>query len=87
MPTRPLSAQEQRVDPVLREGTGLRVVRGGSFRAPAFALRVTHREPRPEAGAFVDVGVRCAYDVAGPERAPICHAAEIRSFPWHFRGC
>jgi sulfatase modifying factor 1 len=64
----PLSAQDQRVDPVVREGSGLRVVRGGSFRAPAFALRVTHREPRPEAGGFVDVGLRCAYDVPG--RAP-----------------
>jgi sulfatase modifying factor 1 len=67
----PLSAQEQRVDPVLHEGTGLRVVRGGSFRAPAFALRVTHREPRPEAGAFVDVGLRCAYDAPGRGRSDL----------------
>ena len=67
----PLSAQDQRVDPVLREGTGLRVVRGGSFRAPAFALRVTHREPRPEAGGFVDVGLRCAYDVPGRVRTDL----------------
>lgn len=58
----PLSLQEQRVDPLMPQGTGLRVVRGGSFRSPAFALRVTHREPRPEASGFVDVGVRCAYD-------------------------
>jgi sulfatase modifying factor 1 len=62
----PLSTQEQRVDPLATTGLGMRVVRGGSFRAPAFALRVTHREPRPEAGAFVDVGVRCAYDPPRP---------------------
>jgi formylglycine-generating enzyme required for sulfatase activity len=61
----PLSSQTRRVDPVAGESNGLRVVRGGSFRAPAFALRVTHREPRPEASAFVDVGVRCAYDPSG----------------------
>jgi iron(II)-dependent oxidoreductase len=69
----PLSSQEQRVDPVASAGLGMRVVRGGSFRSPAFALRVTHREPRPEAGAFVDVGVRCAYDPPrhiAPAKAP-----------------
>ncbi len=58
----PLSLQATRIDPVEPRGTGARVVRGGSFRSPAFSLRVTHREPRPEAQAFVDVGVRCAYD-------------------------
>ena len=70
----PLSAQEQRVDPITAAGLGMRVVRGGSFRAPAFALRVTHREPRPEAGAFVDAGVRCAYD-------PPRHAAPVKQGP------
>jgi formylglycine-generating enzyme required for sulfatase activity len=58
----PLAAQTTRVDPVQTLGSGPRVVRGGSFRAPAFALRVTHREPRAESHGFADVGVRCAYD-------------------------
>ncbi len=57
----PLSLQGTRIDPQEPRGTGVRVVRGGSFRSPAFSLRVTHREPRPEGSAFVDVGVRCAY--------------------------
>jgi len=58
----PLSLQGTRVDPKEPRGTGLRVVRGGSFRSPAFTLRVTHREARAETSAFVDVGVRCAYE-------------------------
>jgi sulfatase modifying factor 1 len=58
----PLASQTQRVGPVETRTRGLRAVRGGSYRAPAYALRVTHREPRPEAAGFVDVGVRCAYD-------------------------
>ncbi len=57
----PLSLQTTRIDPQEPRGTGARVVRGGSFRSPAFSLRVSHREPRPEGSAFVDVGVRCAY--------------------------
>jgi formylglycine-generating enzyme required for sulfatase activity len=63
----PLSAQKQRVDPLQQRALGQRVVRGGSFRAPAFALRVTHREGRTETAGFLDVGVRCAYD---PIREP-----------------
>jgi sulfatase modifying factor 1 len=67
----PLAAQERRVDPHESRENGLWVVRGGSFRAPAFALRVTHREPRPEGEGFVDVGVRCAYDaVVKPRGTP-----------------
>jgi formylglycine-generating enzyme required for sulfatase activity len=65
----PLAAQNRRVDPHELRTRGLWVVRGGSFRAPAYALRVTHREPRPEAMGFVDVGVRCAYD--GPRNAAV----------------
>jgi formylglycine-generating enzyme required for sulfatase activity len=58
----PLSLQATRVDPLAPRGNGLRVVRGGSFRSPAFALRVTHREARSEASAWVDVGMRCVYE-------------------------
>jgi formylglycine-generating enzyme len=57
----PLSTQATRIDPKEPRGAGARVVRGGSFRSPAFSLRVTHREPRAEGAGFVDVGVRCAY--------------------------
>jgi formylglycine-generating enzyme required for sulfatase activity len=60
----PRAQQSQTVDPRELRANGLWVVRGGSFRAPAFALRVTHREPRPEGAGFVDVGVRCAYDLS-----------------------
>jgi formylglycine-generating enzyme required for sulfatase activity len=49
------------VDPRFSVDSGQRVVRGGSFRSPALALRVTHREARAEGAGFVDVGVRCAY--------------------------
>ena len=59
----PLAAQTSRVDPLQTAGSGQRVVRGGSFRTPAFALRVTHREGRDEQRGQLDVGVRCAYDV------------------------
>ncbi len=58
----PRSLQSTHIDPREPRGAGLRVIRGGSFHSPAFALRVTHREARPETAAFVDVGVRCAYD-------------------------
>ncbi|HEY6877497.1 MAG TPA: SUMF1/EgtB/PvdO family nonheme iron enzyme [Polyangiales bacterium] len=50
-----------RVDPQVALDNGERVVRGGSFRAPGLALRVTHREARAESKGFIDVGVRCAY--------------------------
>lgn len=59
----PLSAQGARVDPLQTVGGGQRVVRGGSFRTPAFTLRVSHREGREQERGHSDVGVRCAYDV------------------------
>ncbi|MDB4986857.1 MAG: Sulfatase modifying factor 1 precursor [Myxococcaceae bacterium] len=59
----PVRAQPLSVDPSVLLDNGLRSVRGGSFRSPAIALRVTHREGRSEARGFVDVGVRCAYDL------------------------
>jgi formylglycine-generating enzyme required for sulfatase activity len=55
-------AQPLSVNPLVDLDNGLRSVRGGSFRAPAIALRVTHREGRAEGRGYVDVGVRCAYD-------------------------
>ena len=58
----PVRAQPLAVEPRSELDNGQRVVRGGSFRSPAIALRVTHREGRSEARGFVDVGVRCAYD-------------------------
>lgn len=60
----PVRAEPLRVDPSVQTDNGKRVVRGGSFRSPAILLRVTHREGRAEAHGFVDVGVRCAYDLA-----------------------
>lgn len=65
----PLSVVSQRVDPRETRTPGLWVVRGGSFRAPAYALRVTHREPRPAGTGFVDVGARCAYDAPDHARS------------------
>ena len=59
----PVRAEPLRVDPSVQTDNGQRVVRGGSFRSPAILLRVTHREGRAEARGFVDVGVRCAYDL------------------------
>ncbi len=61
----PLSLQTTRVDPRMPRGNGLRVVRGGSFRSPSFTMRSSYRSGRPEASAWVDVGVRCAYDPPG----------------------
>lgn len=58
----PMRAQPLSVDPQVQLDNGQRVVRGGSFRSPATALRVTHREGRPETRGFVDVGARCVYD-------------------------
>jgi sulfatase modifying factor 1 len=54
-------AQPLSVDPTVALDNGERVVRGGSFRSPALALRVTHREARAERQGYPDVGVRCAY--------------------------
>lgn len=51
-----------RVDPQgAREG-GQRVVRGGSWFEPAFALRTTHRAAVAQGDAAPDLGFRCAYD-------------------------
>jgi iron(II)-dependent oxidoreductase len=55
--------QPPAVDPSLALDNGERVVRGGSFRSPALALRVTHREARAEREGYPDVGVRCAYSL------------------------
>lgn len=62
----PHSELEDVVDPRGAGENGLRVVKGGSWRSPGFTLRVTHRSARPEAGQWVDVGVRCAYDLGLP---------------------
>jgi formylglycine-generating enzyme len=58
----PVRAQPLSVDPQIQLDNGQRVVRGGSFRSPAIALRVTHREGRSETRGYVDVGARCVYD-------------------------
>ncbi|HEX5659027.1 MAG TPA: SUMF1/EgtB/PvdO family nonheme iron enzyme [Polyangiales bacterium] len=66
-------AQPPGVDPVVALDNGERVVRGGSFRSPALALRVTHREARAERQAYPDVGVRCAYSLrsgSGAQKPP-----------------
>jgi formylglycine-generating enzyme len=70
-------AQPLSVDPEVALDNGLRTVRGGSFRTPAFALRVTHREGRAEGRGFDDVGVRCAYDPA--TQSPAGELAPARS--------
>lgn len=51
-----------RVDPRGPRQQGLRVVRGGSWRHPAYTLRVTNRAAMAEGDAEPDVGFRCAYD-------------------------
>jgi formylglycine-generating enzyme required for sulfatase activity len=53
-----------RVDPIGPRTGGERVIRGGSWRAPAFQLRVTHRFLLAEGSSQPDVGFRCAYDRA-----------------------
>jgi formylglycine-generating enzyme len=63
-------AQPLAVDPLLSLDNGERVVRGGSFRSPGLALRVTHREARTEGAGYVDVGVRCAYSTRSGSSAP-----------------
>lgn len=48
--------------PIRPELAAQRVMRGGSWRAPVHALRVTHREPIGEREPRPDVGFRCAYN-------------------------
>ncbi len=40
-----------------------RIVRGGGYDRPAFALRVTHRSDVPAGDRRLGLGFRCAYDV------------------------
>lgn len=42
--------------------TGLRVVRGGSWRTAVHRARVTSRYGLPDGHRYADLGVRCAYD-------------------------
>ena len=70
-------AQPLSVRPEVQQDNGLRTVRGGSFRTPALALRVTHREGRAEGRGFVDVGVRCAYDGRASSSAGSAASAQI----------
>lgn len=58
----------RRVDPQGPDEGTERVVRGGSWRSPAYTLRVTHRGHRLPTQAWPDVGLRCAYDA--PALAP-----------------
>lgn len=51
------------VDPTGPRYGGERIVRGGSWRSAAYALRVTHRLPVAEGERAPDLGFRCAYDV------------------------
>ena len=50
------------VNPTGPRSGGERIVRGGSWRSDAHALRVTHRVPVGEGTRFPDLGFRCAYD-------------------------
>jgi formylglycine-generating enzyme required for sulfatase activity len=52
-----------RIDPAGPDRGGRRVVRGGSWRSPAFTLRVTQRASVQQNETRPDVGFRCAYDV------------------------
>jgi formylglycine-generating enzyme required for sulfatase activity len=56
-------ARSPRVDPRGPETGGLRVLRGGSYRALPFALRNAARAAAPEGTREADVGFRCAYDL------------------------
>jgi len=58
----PYSTQETKVDPEgSRTGTD-HVIRGGSWRSPAHALRVSYRAHVPDGETRPDLGLRCAYD-------------------------
>ena len=51
----------ERIDPRgPREGNG-RSLRGGSWRSPAFSLRVTERQHMAEKDSRPDVGFRCVH--------------------------
>jgi sulfatase modifying factor 1 len=56
-------ARSPRVDPCGPDTGGLRVLRGGSYRALPFALRNAARAAAPEGTREADVGFRCAYDL------------------------
>jgi formylglycine-generating enzyme len=56
----PYSSETHSVDPVHR-GDREHVLRGGSFRSPAHALRTRARTAIAEDAARADVGFRCAY--------------------------
>ncbi len=58
------------VDPRGPESGGERMVRGGSWRSTADALRTTTRIPVPEGTSAPDLGFRCAHDRAEPRQAP-----------------
>jgi formylglycine-generating enzyme required for sulfatase activity len=72
----PYSAELPSVDPVqlarsaLERGTGERVLRGGSYRSAAHALRARARAAIREDEARSDVGLRCAYAASTPKSAP-----------------
>jgi formylglycine-generating enzyme required for sulfatase activity len=52
----------RRVDPHGAAHGGARIIRGGGFDSPSFALRTTYRA-RAGAGERHDtIGFRCAYD-------------------------
>jgi len=56
------------VDPVAltprhKDGSGERVLRGGSFRSPPHMLRARYRTSIREDEARADVGLRCVYEV------------------------
>jgi formylglycine-generating enzyme required for sulfatase activity len=54
--------RSERVDPKGPPVGTARAMRGGSWRSPAFMLRVTQRASIDENEVRLDVGFRCAYD-------------------------
>jgi formylglycine-generating enzyme required for sulfatase activity len=63
----PTTPKASAVDPSGPRTGSERVIRGGSWRSPPFALRVTARARIPEQERRPDLGFRCAY---APPRAP-----------------
>lgn len=49
-------------NPTGPEQGSLRVIRGGSWAVPAFAVRTTTRGSAPESARSVDIGFRCAWN-------------------------